>query len=375
MGFVRALGFAAACVLVACGGDRRGFDEQAAPAPRESDGGATAPASASSCTPSAATPTALASSLPIWNLGVAVDDDAIFFRTFGPHTVWRMPASGGDATRVWSGAVGIFGAGLEVKDGFAYWSGLDAERDGLEAVFRAPASGGAAQRVGTLPSLCAAYGGLAVDDTNVYAATIACSLGQATVSAIPLGGGDARVLFRDDAWTIGGLALAHDAVVITAATGDGDSDEDDVGSYGEVLAVPKRGGPARVLAHVTYAGPIATDGDSAYWIDEGALFSAPLDGSGGVATLASGLRPASSIAVDARGVYVGVGGTRTTHLHQGSVAFVPKSGGSVTVLAKNIDQLGDIRVQDNVVYFSTLGSPDGPQHGGVYRLDACRTAP
>jgi hypothetical protein len=271
---------------------------------------------------------------------------------------------------VWSGNVGIFGAGIAVTNGFAYWSGLDAEHDGLEAVFRAPVHGGPALVVGYLPSYCAAYGGLGVDDQNVYAATIACSVGKATVSKMPLGGGGNVTLWSDDAWTVGGLAVTDDVVVITAASGDGDSDEDDHGSIGEVLAVPKRGGPAQVLAHVTFAGPLATFGDAAYWIDGDVLASTPIGG-GAVTTLAQGMRDASSLAVDARGVYVGIGGSTTRKLHQGSIIFVPADGGASTVLATSIDQLGTIAVDRGVVYWSTLGSPDGAQHGAVYELDSC----
>lgn len=360
----RAVALVVAMLLGACG-DGAALDLSAANAPAP-------PSAPATCDPARAREGArtITPPLAVWNLGVAVDGGDVYFRTFDPHTVWRVH-EGGAPTKVWSGQVGIFGAGMAVADGFAYWTGLAADHATLEAIFRAPVRGGAALVVGYLPSPCAAYGGFAVDASNAYAATIACSIGRATVARVPLGGGGAETLWSDAQWTVGGLALTRDAVAITASSADGDADGDDRAAEGQVLLVPKAGGPASVVAHIRYAGPIAADDDTLYFVDDDTLYALSADGSGAPTALAGGVRGASSVATDGRGVYVGIGGTRSRALHDARVVFVAKGGGPAVTLASRVDQLGTLSTDGRAVYWSTLGSPDTDSGGAVYKIDVC----
>lgn len=146
------------------------------------------------------------------------DDDPSASVSFEPakshtHAIWRVSLAGGRDERVWAGPTGIFGTGLAVAGGRVYVTGergdVFAGPAEVPVVWRVPASGGTAELVATFASGCAPYGGIAVDETNVYFAQIGCHpYGAGYLGRVPLEGGSAAALWLDrDALDFGRFVL------------------------------------------------------------------------------------------------------------------------------------------------------------------------
>ena len=307
-------------------------------------------------------PRTLVSGETVWGLNLAATGDGALFTTYGEgadghdHALWRVSAEGGAPAVVWRGPSGILGAGLGVVDGRAYlpaelqWNGA------TQGVLAIPLDGSAAPTVAaTFGTPCAAYGGVAFDATNVYAASIGCAVGEGQIVAIPRAGGAPSTV-----WS--GSAAGDGARSLTTYGGDvyfvRDDDSDGDGAATRIAAA---GGAPVTIADVEARG-IAIDDDGVYLtVDDGVSF-VPHDGSA-AQTLASGLDTPGLVVVDATGVYVATGTLADSG--SGAVVHIPAGGGAPVTIASGQATIFALAVDDTHVYWAS------EKGGAVIRADKC----
>jgi hypothetical protein len=295
--------------------------------------------------------TTLVSQQSIWGLELAVSGAQVYYTAYGAgpdqheHQLWSVPASGGVPSLLWQGPSGILGSGLSIADGNAYLSAELAWNGAGEGVLGVPLSGGPAAVVASFGTTCAAYGGLALDDVNVYAGSNGCGNGAGQILAVPRGGGSATPLWTGSGAFDGSAALAVRAgEVYFLHDDDGDGD-------GDVMTIATSGVASPVsIGTDREAHGIAVDGDGVYVTAGGTLLELPADGSPPV-TLASQLVHPGLVAVDASGIYV-VEGTFADGA-TGSVLRVPHGGGAPTVLASGQPAIFALALDERGVYWAS----------------------
>jgi hypothetical protein len=265
---------------------------------------------------------------------------------------------------------------LAVAGGFVYWTDSEAVE-----VRRVPTTGGAAM---TVVDALGWPGGLAVDDTHVYYATLAAGWGR--IERAPRDGGVAEVLAE-------GWGFPHDVVVDPTGVYVTDMEND------VVLRVPLTGGsPLPLISGQNGPIPLSLMGDRLYyanawagqvaWVTKDGSQSAVLgqedvwtprglsahpdalvwterdfddDSAGNVVSmspaggqpvkLAVGQPRPHSAVTDGIDVYFTCSGLKTAGT--GSVRKVPLAGGPVQILAPSEFSPRDLRLADGVLYFGT----------------------
>jgi hypothetical protein len=238
-------------------------------------------------------------------------------------------------------------------------------------VNKAPTGGGA---VTTLAAGGDSFEGLGVDATSVYWTThttvsrVATAGGTPalldphTVNASGLALDSSSVYFFEDEGVLnrvalqGGIpgqlavvqipqSLAVDAsnVYWTQYPEDGPS-----GVTGNVMQMPKAGGPQTVLASGHRLGSIAVDATSVYWVDfDGSAVNRVPIGGGDTVTLATGSM-GDAIVVDGVSVYYWITDSGSA---VGVLTKIPIAGGEPTTLASGVQGPGAIAVDATSVYW------------------------
>jgi hypothetical protein len=301
--------------------------------------------------------TSTVASLPtMWGLQLAIAGRQVYYTGYGAgpdgheHQLWSAPVGGGEPSLIWQGPSGILGNGLLVADGQAYLSSELVWGSGAEGVRSVPLAGGPASPRGQFGTACAAYGGMVIDDANVYAGSNGCSLGPGQILAVPRAGGATTTLWAGDVSGVGAAALAlHGTDLYFLVDEDGDGDGNLMMLTAGAAAQPVATG----IAHEAHG--LATDGDGVYLSTGDTLYMLPYDGSHPV-TLASQLHHPDLVAVDASGVYVVEG--NFARGDTATVLRVPHDGGTPAVLASGQPAIFALALDDSAVYWAS-------QTGGV----------
>jgi hypothetical protein len=321
-------------------------------------GGAAYPGSSSDNAPPAPPPLCgtwtVASNPTLWGLQLAVAGRQVYYTAYGAgpdgheHQLWSVPTGGGEPSLLWQGPSGILGNGLLLADGQAYLSSELSWNTGNEGVMTVPLAGGPATTRGTFGTACAAYGGMVMDDTYVYAGSNGCGVGAGQILAVPRAGGASSVLWTGNANGVGASAMAlHGGVLYFLLDDDGDGD-------GELMSLGP-GGTAQTVAtgidHEVHG--LAADDAGLYFTAGEALYLLPAGGSRSV-TLASGLLHPGLLAVDAGGIYLAEGNLADGPI--GSVVRVahePQNGAAPTVLASGQPAIFALAIDDSAVYWAS----------------------
>jgi hypothetical protein len=270
-------------------------------------------------------------------------------------TLERVPKQGGITMLVFSGSGGSFGSGasVAVDDTDVYWtSTMPGGAAKTNLLRRQDKNGG--QPTTVTQSAGNAFSCVVLDSEYMYWVQ-----GNAVFRASKKGGAPAAVG--------GGLAGANCVAVdeksayVSLAGSDAKQHGD-----GMIVAVPKNGGPAKVLVKDVHApADVQVDATDAYWIDGDKVMKAPK--AGGAATqLAQAPGPIGDIVLDDASVYFTVPGTKG----DGSIGRIAKSGGAPTILASSQPAPTGIVVDDHSVYWTCAGT-DAAQHhdGSVSKVD------
>jgi hypothetical protein len=286
---------------------------------------------------------------------LAVDKRNAYWIDEAGGTLERVPKQGGVTMLLFSGSGTGFapGASVAVDDTDVYWtSAMQAGTAKTNLLRRQDKNGG--QPTTVTQSAGAAFSCVVLDSEYMYWVQ-----GGAVFRASKKGGAPAAVG--------GGLAGANCVAVddksayVSLAGTDAKQHAD-----GSIVAVPKKGGPAKVLVKDVH-GPadLQVDATDAYWIDGDKVMKAPK--SGGAATqLAQAQGPIGDIVLDDSSVYFTVPGTKG----DGSVGRVAKAGGAPATLANGQPAPTGIVVDDRAVYWTCAGT-DAAQHhdGSVSKVD------
>lgn len=136
-----------------------------------------------------------------------------------------------------------------------------------------------------------------------------------------------------------------------------------------VARAPKEGGGAVELLAEKLKGPqaVRVDATHAYWTESsgGKVVRLPLDQLGdalAIETLVTGQDKPWRLWLDDEHVYF------TNYVSGGTVVRVPKAGGTIEVLAQDLNTPNDIVGDDEHVYFTAVGEPTADyKNGAVYR--------
>lgn len=222
--------------------------------------------------------------------------------------------------------------GIAVDDTNVYFAGLH-----TQTVGRVEKLGGAVE---TLAAQQISPWFVAIDQTHVYW-TNSCSVpGCGVFASLKAGGTPMQISTMPFA---AGIA-ADDASVFWIQT--------NVPS-GLILRMPKPAGPVQQLAAgLDHPWAIALDDGFVYWTDEdaGDIGRVP-KGGGSKETVASTSVGAWALAVDSARVYWSVYAPGT-----GFVASAPKSGGTQTMLAMDLDEPAGVAVDGESLYVAVQGS-------------------
>jgi hypothetical protein len=208
--------------------------------------------------------------------------------------------------------------------------------------------------------------GLAVDDENVYWTAQGSSASGGAIVRAPKSGGSPETLTtgRIRPW---GIAVDDENVYWAEqglATSPAQSNDGNIGDAGSIMALAKAGGagPTALARELSTPDFVAVDGDGVVWHDASLIGRVPKAG-GASTTLFSTPSPnkASNLVV--------TGGTAYWGLDDGSwsIASVPTSGGSVSMLASGIAQPTGVAVLGSSVYWSLAG---GDQVGAIEAVPA-----
>lgn len=286
---------------------------------------------------------------------LAVDKRNVYWIDEAGGTLERVGKQGGVTMLIFSGSGTAFepGASVAVDDTDVYWTAaMQAGTTKTNLLRRQDKNGGQPTTVAQSPA--ATFSCVVLDSEYMYWVQ-----GNAVFRASKKGGAPAAV---------GGGLTGADCVAVddknayvSLAGTDAKQHAD-----GSIVAVPKRGGPAKLLVKDVHApADVQVDGTDAYWIDGDKVMKAPK--AGGAATqLAQAPGPIGDVALDDTGVYFTVAGTSG----DGSVGRVAKSGGTPTILASGQPAPAGIAVDDRAVYWTCNGT-DAAQHhdGSVSKID------
>jgi hypothetical protein len=307
------------------------------------------------CTP----PMTLVKGRAVWGDNLAVDATRVYWTEFAgppeaPHSVWAAPKQGGEPALVWRGATGLFGAGMAIAGQTIFWSGEGGPNLPANGVFSVRTDGTSFAAMGAFDSTCAAYGGVAVDADNVYAATITCGVGIGQLVAISRSGGNRRVLWSSDTKTVWWIAAAAGKVYAAGP---------------DLLAVPANGDAPTTLVNGPVSG-VAVNDTHMFTCRRGTLVAVPLEG--GPAAPLGPCSDRSVIVADKRFVFVTEppkGGTPDGASAGGMVvdlAKIPVAGGAPTTLASGVT-IDTLALDDRALFWSTLGADAG---GGSFDVPA-----
>jgi hypothetical protein len=288
----------------------------------------------------------------IWGLQLAVAGGQVLYTTYGEgtdqhhHALWSVAAGGGEPSNLWLGPSGILGGGIAVVDGKVYFSSQLAWGESDEGVLLVPEVGGAPAHVAAkFGTPCAAYGGMVVDDANVYAAASGCPVGVGQIIRVPRGGGAVSSLWMGDHLGDGAASIAVHGTDLYFLR-----DDDDDGDGALMQLSTTQGSIATEIGALDEAHGLAVDDDGVYVTLHDALVLVPADGSPAV-TLASQLHHPSLVAVDETGIYVAAGDLEDGAT--GQVLRVPHGGGAPVVLASNQPAIFALALDDVVVYWAS----------------------
>jgi hypothetical protein len=331
---------------VACGGEVATKDAPpglVAPGP---DAGANAEPEAGPVCDGGRCTVTIASGLPAPSY-LAVDSTSVYWANIptGPaiaqgSSVMKAPIGGGAVRTLASGLAQI--NALTVDATSVYWTTND-------TVAKAPLGGGTPTQIGAANEAL----GIAVDSSNAYFLE---NNGQAPASLdrVPLAGGTPAPVATVPL-PMQGIALDNTNIYWIDYPQDGAG-----GVTGNVMKMPKAGGPQTVLATGGRMGGIALDATSVYWVDfdANAVRTVPIDG-GDPVTLASATSIGAFIAVDSTSVYYWVTADRNDAAVPASLTKVPIAGGTPTTLASGVYGPFDIAVSSTSVFWTAWGPSNG----------------
>lgn len=235
--------------------------------------------------------------------GFAADEAFAYFYSEG--RIWRVAKASGAPEPITPPGTG--GGGIRLHDGSLFWSEDD-------AIFRAPASGGDPEYVGTAPA------GWTISGQDLI--TVSGLDKGASVTRTPFGGGSSEEILAGD---------PGQQVHLVAGVGDGVL----VKRTADLLLIPASG-PLQTLADAGTTGfaRLLEDGGFVYFggfdADFIGVFRVPADGSAPPQTLLEGIPIATAIAGDT--LYANVILRQPDNTFVGTLVRLPRFGGAFTAM-------------------------------------------
>jgi hypothetical protein len=196
--------------------------------------------------------------------------------------------------------------------------------------------------------------GIAVDDTSVYVTALVDEENGGVLLRAPKAGGTSSILASAQSrpW---GVAVDDTQIfwMQQGATPYENSDDDGSLTAGALLALPKAGGKAKLLAGGIQVGDVlALDTESVYWHEDESIRSVSKKG-GPITTLeSSSVHTTTSNLIVADGQVVwaqSAGGASWT------VSSVATTGGTTVTLEENVAQPSSLALLGSAVYWSDAG--------------------
>ncbi|HEX8796294.1 MAG TPA: hypothetical protein VF765_35330 [Polyangiaceae bacterium] len=365
---IRAVAAVASSFALSCGGGQAAppsappATSAVAPAPPEPSASAApdeAGAPAASATPAGTAPatppvSVLAKGLA-GSAALAVDKRNAYWIDEAGGTLERVPKQGGVTMLLFSGSGTAFapGASVAVDDTDVYWtSAMQVGTAKTNLLRRQDKNGG--QPTTVAQSAAAPFSCVVLDSEYMYWVQ-----GNAVFRASKKGGAPGAV---------GGGLTGADCVAVDEKNAYVSLAGTDAKQHadGSIVAVPKKGGPAKALVKDLHApADVQVDGTDMYWIDGDKVMKAPKAG-GSATQLAQAPGPIGDIVLDDANVYFSVPGTSG----DGSIGRVARAGGAPVILASGQPAPAGIVIDDRAVYWTCNGT-DAAQHhdGSVSKVD------
>jgi hypothetical protein len=263
---------------------------------------------------------------------IVLDDEFIYWPSYSDGEILRVPKSGGATETLATGEDGP--SDIAVDDDRVYWLNGSSEDNGWNGAIRSMQKGGGA--VTTLVEGLFRPEQLAVDDSRAYTTLMIsdADLESSVISVSKSNGAITELLTYFGTAT--DLALSDDNIYVSTDGADSD---------GDAGYVAKDGDASRLYGSPTSCYSVAAAGDTAYWTEGGAFFTADTAAGTEPEDLGDHSELVEGLAVDAQRLYF---------VDELGVWAIPRDGGDVELVVADGDQNKAIALDDEFIYFGGL---------------------